>query len=128
MPDWEVNRGLTARDWGPPRFWIQAGLHDPGIVLARFEYAYDREAAKGVASLGMDPSKLLSLIDANEAAIEKAWVVVHSYTAPGNGHGILEWPRFYELEVNGEKLVDWVRRLIEGKPVDDVHCQKCRVG
>jgi predicted dithiol-disulfide oxidoreductase (DUF899 family) len=28
----------------------------------------------------------------------------------------LEWPRFYELEVNGEKLVDWVRRLLEGKP------------
>jgi hypothetical protein len=42
--------------------------------------------------------------------------------------GILEWPRFYALEVNGEKLVDSVRRLIEGKPVDDVHCQKCRVG
>jgi hypothetical protein len=32
-----------------------------------------------------------------------------------------------DVEVNGEKLVDWVRRLIEGKPVDDVHCQKCRV-
>jgi hypothetical protein len=29
------------------------------------------------------------------------------------------------LEVNGEKLVDWVTRLIEGKPVDDVHCAKC---
>jgi hypothetical protein len=128
MPNWDVNRGLTARDWGPPRFWIQAGLHDPDMVLARFDYAYDREAAKGVASLGMDPSKLLSVIDANEAAIEKAGVVLHSYTAPGNGHGILEWPRFYELEVNGEKLVDWVRRLIEGKPVDDVHCQNCRVG
>jgi hypothetical protein len=27
---------------------------------------------------------------------------VHSYTAPGDCHGILEWPRFYELEVNGE--------------------------
>jgi Pectinacetylesterase len=29
MPDWEVNEGLTARDWGAPRFWAQAGLHDP---------------------------------------------------------------------------------------------------
>jgi hypothetical protein len=128
MPGWEVNRGLTARDWGPPRFWIQAGLHDPDIVLARFDYAYDREAAVGAASLGLDPSELLSVIDANEAAIEKAGVVLHSYTAPGHGHGILEWPRFYQLEVNGEKLVDWVRRLIAGKPVDDVHCRHCRVG
>jgi hypothetical protein len=112
----------------PPRFWIQAGLHKPDIVLARFDFAYDKSAPKGVASLGMDPSKLLSVIDANEAAIEKAGVVLHSYTAPGRGHHLLEYPRFYELEVNGEKLVDWVRRLIEGTPVDDVHCHKCRVG
>jgi len=126
MPAWEVNEGLTARDWGPPRFWIQAGLHDPEIVLARFDYAYDREAAKGAKSLGLDPSKLLAVIDANEAAIEKTGVVLHSYTAPGHGHGILEWPRFYDMRVNGEKLVDWVTDLIEGKPVDDVHCRKCR--
>jgi hypothetical protein len=128
MPDWEVNEGLTARDWGPPRFWVQAGLHDPEIVLARFDYAYDQAAAEGAELLGLDPSNLLAVIDANEAAIEKAGVVLHSYTAPGNGHGILEWPRFYELEVNGEKLADWVTRLVEGESVDDVHCRRCRVG
>jgi Pectinacetylesterase len=128
MPDWEVNERLTARDWGAPRFWIQAGLHDPEIVFARFDYAYDESAARGAASMGRDPSKLLAVIDANEAAIEKAGVDLHSYTAPGDGHGIFEYPKFYELEVNGEKLVDWVRTLIEGKPLHDVHCRKCRVG
>ena len=127
MPEWEV-KGLTARDWGAPRMWIQAGLHDPEIVLARFDYAYDKAAAEGAESMGLDPSNLLAVIDANEAAIEKDGVTLHSYTASGHGHGILEWPRFYEMEVNGEKLVDWVRRLIEGKPVDDVHCKRCRVG
>jgi hypothetical protein len=128
MPDWEVNERLTARDWGAPRFWVQAGLHDPEIVLARFDYAYDREAGGGGQVTGVDPSDQLAVIDANEAAIEKTGVVLHSYTAPGKGHGIFEWPKFYELEVNGEKLVDWVTRLIEGKSVDDVHCQQCRVG
>jgi hypothetical protein len=128
MPDWEVNEGLTARDWGPPRFWVQAGLHDPEIVLARFDFAYDQAAAEGAELLGLDPSELLAVIDANEAAIEKAGVVLHSYTAPGNGHGIWEWPRFYDLEVNGVKFVDWVASLIEGEPVDDVHCRRCRVG
>jgi Pectinacetylesterase len=127
MPDWEVNKGLTARDWGAPRFWIQAGLHDPDIVLARFDYAYDREAAGGAQVTGVEQSDQLAVIDANEAAIEEAGVDLHSYTAPGNGHGIFEWPRFYEIEVNGKRLVDWVTRLIEGKSVDDVHCQKCRV-
>jgi hypothetical protein len=40
------------------------------------------------------------------AAIEEAGVVQHSYTAPGNGHGIFEWPAFYELELDGARLVD----------------------
>jgi len=128
MPDWKVNDRLTARDWGPPRFWIQAGLHDPKIVLARFDYAYDREAAQGAAALGLDPSELLSVIDANEATIEKAGVTLHSYTAPGHGHGIFEWPRFYSMKVNGVKLVDWVTSLIAGDAVHDVHCRKCRAG
>ena len=56
MPDWEVNEGLTARDWGLPRFWIQAGLHDPDIVMARFDYAYDPNAARALESIGVDPS------------------------------------------------------------------------
>jgi hypothetical protein len=125
MPDWEVNEGLSARDWGPPRFWIQAGLHDPDIVLARFDYAFDGEAAKSAASIGLDPSEFLSVIDANEAAIEAAGVVLHSYTAPGDEHGLFEWPAFYELEVNGVRVVDWVDALLAGDPLADVHCTEC---
>ena len=125
MPDWDVNDGLTARDWGPPRFWIQAGLHDPDIVLARIDYAYDGEAAKSAETLGVDPSELLSVIDANEAAIEAAGVVLHSYTAPGDEHGLFEWEAFYALEVNGIRVVDWVNGLLAGQPLDDVHCVDC---
>jgi hypothetical protein len=68
------------------------------------------------------------LIDANEAAIEAAGVVQHSYTAPGRKHQILDVDKFYKMKVNGKKLADWVSRLINGKPVKDVHCQKCRAG
>jgi hypothetical protein len=124
MPDWEVNEGLTARDWGIPRFWIQAGLHDPDIVQARFDFAYDPNATRALESIGVD-SSTLELIDANEAAIEAAGVVQHSYIAPGEGHRILELDEFYEMEVNGVTLVDWVTRLIEGEPVADVHCADC---
>jgi hypothetical protein len=125
MPAWEVNEGLTAREWGPRRFWIQAGLHDPEIVLARFDFAYDAEVAEDAESLGLDPSELLAVIDGNEAAIEAAGVVLHSYTAPGDDHGIFEWPRFYEVEVNGVTLVEWVDALLAGQPLDDVHCVDC---
>jgi hypothetical protein len=127
MPDWEVNEGVTARDWGPRRFWIQASLRDPDIVLARFDYAFDPHAVEALESLSANGvnSNTLTVIDANEAAIEAAGMVLHTYTAPGNGHGILEFELFYTLEVNGVKLVDWVEALIGGKPLDDVHCDKC---
>jgi Pectinacetylesterase len=125
MPDWKENHGLTARDWGPRRFWIQAGLHNPEIVLALFDFAYDRERAEEAAATGQDPSQLLAVIDANEAAIESAGVVQHSYTAPGDGHTILEDDTFYETEVNGVTLVDWVDALITAEPLDDVHCDQC---
>jgi hypothetical protein len=127
MPDWEVNDGLSARDWGIPRFWVQAGLHDPDIVMARFDYAFDPNAAAALESLGVD-SSTLALIDANEAAIEAAGVVQHSYTAPGREHGSLDLDRFYEIEVNGVRLVDWVDALVAGEPLDDVHCDDCETG
>ena len=82
--------------------------HDPDIVLARFDFAYDAEVAEDAESLGLDPSELLAVIDGNETAIEAAGVVLHSYTAPGDDHGIFEWPKFYEVEVNGVTLVEWV--------------------
>ena len=128
MPAWEVNEGLSAQDWGPTRFWVQAGLHDPEIVMARFDYAYDRNAAATVEYLsGIDGSNLLSLIDANEAVIEDAGVEQHSYTAPGDDHGVLEFDTFYKLEVNEVRLVDWAEALLSGTPPEDVHCVDCEV-
>jgi hypothetical protein len=125
MPDWEVNEGLTAQDWGIPRFWIQAGLHDPEIVMARFDYAFDENQVERLAMLDVDGANLIALIDANEAFIEEAGVVQHSYTAPGNDHGVLGGERFYTLEVNGIRLVDWIAAPIAGEPLDDVHCDEC---
>jgi hypothetical protein len=124
MPDWDVNDGLTAGDWGPPRFWIQAGLDDPDIVMGRFDFAFDPNAARQLAAFGVSESTL-ELIDANEAAIEAAGVDQHSYIAPGEGHRILELDEFYDLEVDDVMLVDWVDALITGDPLDDVRCDDC---
>jgi hypothetical protein len=125
MPDWEVNEGLTAADWGPPRFWVQAGLHDPDLVLARFDFAYDEVQTFFMEQLEVDTSDLAAAIDANEKAIEDAGVVQHGYTAPGADHGVVGDNLFYTMEVNGVALVDWVDALIAGEPLDDVHCDDC---
>ncbi|OLF06161.1 hypothetical protein BLA60_33025 [Actinophytocola xinjiangensis] len=133
MPDWAV-RGLTAREWGVPRFWTQAGRHDPDLVLSRFDYAHDPNAAVEITewehgdSPSLDPVPgfdELAVIDANERAIEAGGVNLRSYTAPGSGHGIFEHKTFYEIEVDGTRLVDWLDALVTDDPPEDVHCTEC---
>jgi hypothetical protein len=72
--------------------------------------------------------ELLSLVNANQTQIEAAGVNLLSYIAPGDEHVVLGDGLFHTEEVNGETLVDWVTRLIEGEPVDDVHCTECTTG
>jgi hypothetical protein len=125
-PDWAVE-GLAVRDWGVPRFWTQAGLRDPDLTLARFDFAYDPSAAVEVTQwMDSDPPDLLAEIDGNEAAIEAAGVPLLSYTAPGDDHGIFDFENaFYETEVDGVRLVDWLDALITDDPPDDVRCDVC---
>jgi hypothetical protein len=128
IPSWPENADLTTEQWSPRAFFIQSARHDPEIVFARLDHAYDEEQESWMPFLGVQAKDLLSLIDANETQIERAGVRVLSYTAPGAEHVVLNDGPFYTVTVNGEKLVDWVTRLIEGKSVDDVHCRQCRVG
>ena len=129
-----VNRLLT-KAWGFggkggsfPGLFIDSGRHDPKIVFARVDYAYDGTQAQWYPHLGIPAGDLRSRIDANEAQIEQAGVNLLSYVAPGDDHVILADGPFYTQEVSGERLVDWVARLIQGKAVEDVHCRRCRDG
>ncbi|MFI6942024.1 pectin acetylesterase-family hydrolase [Streptomyces sp. NPDC050418] len=127
MPSWAVE-GNRPEQWGPPDFWVSAGRHDKDLVLSRFDFAHDPNAAVEVTEwMTSDPPDLLAEIDANETAIERAGVTVHSYTAPTDDHGIWEWDKFYGIEVEGVRLADWVADLASAgdDPPGDVHCKKC---
>jgi hypothetical protein len=128
IPDWPENTGLTAKQWSLPRLFIQSGRHEPEIVFARHDYAYDENQEYRLPLAGIPVQDLLLLIDANESYIEGAGVDLSSYIAPGDEHTVLTDGRFYTEEVNGRSLVDWVTRLIAGEPVDDVHCTNCTAG
>lgn len=79
------------------------------------------------ASLGgVDPSNLVSLIDANEVLIEAGGVDLLSYIAPGTDHTVLSWPEFYTETVEGTSLATWVTDVIADRPVADVHCVNCQ--
>ena len=124
-PGWAVD-GLGPTEWGVPAFWVQAGRHDPGLVLGRFDYAYDPHAASEVTAwMAGVPPDLLAQVDANEATIEASGVPLHSFTAPGEGHGLFEQDAFFTIEVNGVRLVDWIADLASGEPGGDVRCADC---
>jgi hypothetical protein len=126
MPAWPENAGVAAEQWSAQQLVIQSGRHDPDIVFARHDYAYDERQTVGAALVFDSPVQdLLSLIDANETQIEAAGVNLLSYIAPGEAHTVLTDDPFYTESVNGERLVDWVTRLIAGEPVDDLHCTEC---
>jgi hypothetical protein len=128
VPPWPENAGVTAETWSIPGLFVRAGKHDPAIVFARHDYAFDGTQAKFAAVAGVEPSNLLSQIDTNEQQIEAAGVPLASYIAPGSDHTILHKPGFYTEAVNGVALVDWVTDLVDGTPVADVHCQECKTG
>lgn len=100
--------------------------HQPEIVYARHDHTYDETQAFWSELLGLPAKNLLSLLAANENQIERAGVNLLSYIGPGDEHVVLGDGPFYTEAVNGEKLVDWVTRLVEGEPVEDVRCQQCR--
>ena len=128
IPPWLASASSTPEQWSLPGLFIQSGRHEPEIVFARHDYAYDEQQQRWYPIAGIPATDLLSLIDANETQIEAAGVNLVSYIAPGDEHTTLSDGTFYTEEVNGQPLVDWVTRLVEGQPVDDVRCTDCTDG
>jgi len=126
IPDWPANEGLTAADWSLPGLFVQAALHNPSIVFARHDYAFDRVQATFSGLVGIDASQLDVLIDGNEVFIEAEGPdELYSYIAPGSSHTVLGSDAFYTESVNGVLFVDWVTALVNGEPMGDVHCEVC---
>jgi hypothetical protein len=122
---WPDNTDTTVERWSVPGLFVQSGQHQPDIVFARHDYAYDENQESWYPLAGIPAQDLLSLIDANETQIEAAGVDLLSYIAPGDAHTVLSDGTFYTETLHGVTLVDWVTRVISGNQVDDVHCTDC---
>lgn len=128
VPAWPENAGMTAEKWSFPGLFVQAYKHDPSIVFARHDYAFDKTQAFFSSLAGIDASHEVELIDKNETEIEASGAKLASFITAGDSHTVLSKPDFYTETTNGVKFVDWVTQLITTGTVDDVHCTKCTVG
>jgi hypothetical protein len=100
-------------------------LQHPDITFARFDFAYDPVQAKWAGRVGIPAGDLLAFIDQSEAGIEAEGVPIASYIAPGSQHTILGRDEFYEMEVEGVRLVDFLATLVGGSVPPDVRCVEC---
>jgi len=122
VPEWPENAGMTAEMRSLPGLFVQAGKHDPSIVFARHDYAFDNTQVSFAALANIPADDLVSLIDLNETQIEASGIELWSFISPGDSHTILGKDDFYTQEVEGVSLLDWVRALISGGDPSDVHC------
>jgi Pectinacetylesterase len=124
-PAWPKRDGVTAEQWSFPGLYIESGRHDPGIVFARIDYAYDDRQEMWYPIVGIPVGDLLERMVANESQIENAGVNLATYIGPGTEHTVLTDGLFFTESVGGTSLLDWVTRLLAGEPVDDVQCVEC---
>ena len=124
-PDWPVNEGSTAADYGLPELFIRAGTHAPRVRFARYDNAFDSTQEFFASLAGFDASSLDQLMYLNEANIEAAGVNQASFMAPGREHTILYRDLLYTQEVEGVAFLDWLTTFLEGTDVDDVACVDC---
>ncbi len=63
-------------------------------------------------------------MDASIAALQSR-ANLRTYVAAGGEHCIATTDRFYSEQVNGVRFRDWFAALVDGAPIDNVHCTEC---
>lgn len=125
LPDWPEATGPPPGDWTLPRLLVQASRHVPDMRVATINDAYDDVQARFSVLIGQ-PGDVRSMIEANNELVEGEGVPLRSWLGPGTGHTSLGLDAFYEEEVDGTSLRDWVAAVVDGEDVDDVRCTECR--
>jgi hypothetical protein len=114
-PAWFDDRRLS-----PPGLVSETGRHHPDIVFARLDFAEDENQSSWFPYFGLPVGDLRARLAATEAQIEAAGVQVHSYVAPGRDHTVIGDADLLTETVDGQRLADWLAKLLAGEPVDDV--------
>ncbi|MAA87979.1 MAG: hypothetical protein CME39_10030 [Haliea sp.] len=121
FPDWYNARGETPDTLTMPDLYRLAADAAPGVRFHLFDHAYDAVQEDFLRMLGY-PADLLPGLDANVAELQAEIPLLRSYVSPGEFHTLLRYSELYSRSTNDVRAVDWVRSIINGETVDDVHC------
>lgn len=121
LPGWYNADDQTAETLTIPDLYRLAYRAAPELRLHQFDHAYDAVQEDFHRMLGQ-PLELLPALDANRAELQADIPSLRTYVAAGEFHTLLRYSEFYNRETAGVRAVDWVRDLIAGEDVADVHC------
>lgn len=121
LPEWYNVDNHTDETLTIPDLYRLAFRAAPALRFHQFDHAYDAIQEDFHRLLGA-PAELLPGLDANRAELQADIPSLRTYVAAGEFHTLLRYSELYSQETAGVRAVDWVRSLIAGEDVADVHC------
>jgi hypothetical protein len=93
----------------------------PEVSFHSYDTAYDAVQEQFMQLLG-SPTELLEGLDANLQELQRQIPTMRSYVGGGEFHTLLRYSDLYSRSTNGVRAVDWLRAVINGDAVENVHC------
>jgi hypothetical protein len=78
-----------------------------------------------VAMGGKDNQDWSAHMKASIKEIETSAPNFRAFLAAGEQHCILPKPNFFDAEAGGTKLTDWLSKMVNDQPIDNVYCPDC---
>jgi Pectinacetylesterase len=118
------------RRWGADTLtletaWREAAAASRGATLALITSDQDRiqSAFYLIAGSRQWREDAYGVLD----RVSQAAPAFRSFVIAGGDHQLLPADGFYQYQAGGVALRDWVVRIVEGRPVEHVRCESCRV-
>jgi hypothetical protein len=125
LPSWlKSDPDLRPGSFTMVAFMLRLMKHYPDVSFARFNFDADQVQARFYASDGGKASTFTPALRQAEKTLMAGSSRYRSFLACGAGHTILGWRRFYSFVQQGVLLVDWVRRLANGIPIQSTACRR----
>jgi hypothetical protein len=125
LPEWPEYSEATLENLTFEAYYVATAARFPDMQMAQYNTANDETQYAFLELTGVSGVPLLELLEANYDDIRNGSETFKTYTAGGDLHTILRLPEFYEYEVDGVTVRDWVADLASGEPVEDVLCTDC---
>lgn len=122
LPGWVDTAKYTPENLLLTDLYPIAAAAAPRLAFHQYDNAHDAVQGKFQALLSGEQINLLPGLDANRAQLKRQLPDFHGYTAAGNFHTLLRYPELYSRSTDGVRAVDWIRSIVNGEPVADVHC------